>query len=119
MKKIILLSGLALMIACKPKSTATKSTATAAPAASNEPTEAQLTAAKTKFPDATMEVLKKGHVIYYDGACIKCHGPKRIVTRDEKEWVGILDDMARKAHLSAEEKDAVWKYIMAVKLSAS
>lgn len=106
------------MMACKSKNAATKSTAAVTPATSTEPTEAQLSAAKAKFPGVTMDVLKQGHSIYY-GACTHCHGAKKIITRDEKEWSNVLDEMAPKANLTATEKDAVWKYIMAVKLSAS
>lgn len=123
MKKLILiLTASTFMFACTPK--ASKNTAATTPAGptvsaemSTEPNEAQVTTAKAKFPDVTLDVLKKGHSIYY-GACTHCHGAKNIVKRDEKEWVGILDDMAPKAHLTSEEKDAVWKYIMSVKLAA-
>ena len=125
MKNILLLfTASAFLFACTPKtskSTAATSPAPApatvsGPASSTEPTEANVTSAKAKFPDVTLDVLKKGHSLYY-GACTRCHGAKNIVKRDEKEWVGILDDMAPKAHLTAEEKDAVWKYIMSVKLA--
>ena len=76
-----------------------------------------VTAGKTKFPDLTLDILKKGQAIY-NGACTNCHKAKSIVKRDEQEWVGILDKMSPKAKLLAEEKDAVWKYIMSVKLAA-
>ncbi len=120
MKKIILTTFTAILFlaACSPK--ASKSAATTTPAAApaknpTEPTETSLAMAKTKFPDVTLDVLKKGHSIYY-GACTRCHGTKSIERRDEKEWVGILDNMAPKARLLPEEKEAVWKYIMSVKL---
>ena len=111
MKKLFVIGVITFFFACTPKGS--KSTAASN---STEPTDASLTAAKTKFPDVTIDVLKKGHSIYY-GACTRCHGAKNIVKRDEKEWVGILDDMAPKAKLQPEEKDAVWKYIMSVKLT--
>ncbi len=113
MKKIILLAFTATLIlsSCAKKGTAK------ANAPDTGPTDAQLTAVKTKFPDATLDVLKKGHSIY-NGACTKCHGAKNIVKRDEAEWVKILDRMAPKANLAPADKDAVWKYIMSVKLSA-
>ena len=113
MKKIILFAFTATLIlsACSPKGSAK------ATAANTVPGDVQLTAALTKFPDATLDVLKKGHSIY-NGACTNCHGAKNIVKRGETEWVKILDRMALKAKLSADEKDAVWKYIMSVKLSA-
>src|SRR5436305_1026479 len=98
MRKKIILSAFSIalvLVACSPKTS--KSTAATAPAKKTspaEPTEFQLTAVKTKYPDATIDVLKKGYSIYYDGACIRCHGPKNIERRDEKEWVGVLDNMA-------------------------
>ena len=120
MKKITLLVlavGLVLT-ACKSKSASKSKTAPAAEAAKPADTfEANLTAAKTRFPDVTMETIKGGHSIYY-GACTNCHGPKDINNWNEKEWVGILDEMAKKAKLTAPEKDAVWKYVMSVKLAA-
>lgn len=120
MKKTILLFVTStLLFACHPK--AKKAIEGPSPSAessvTNGPSDAQLTAAKTKFPGVTMDQLKKGHGIYY-GACTRCHGAKTITNWDEKEWVGILDNMAQKAALLPEEKDAVWKYIMGVKLAA-
>ncbi len=117
-KPFFILALVAFAVACTPKAKkAVEGPAPAAPSASNAPTEAQLTAAKTKFPAATMDELQKGHSIYY-GACTRCHGAEPITKYDEKQWVGILDEMAGKAQLSAAEKDATWKYIMGVKLAS-
>ena len=111
---ILAVTAVAFLAACTPK--ASKSTTASTPATiSTEPTETSLSVAKTKYPDVTLDVLKKGHTLYY-GACTRCHGAKNINKIDEKEWVGILDEMAPKARLLPEEKDAVWKYIMSVKL---
>lgn len=115
-KKIILsaFSIALVLVACSPKTS--KSTAAATPV-SLEPSEAMVTAGKAKFPDVTLDELKKGQTIY-NGQCTKCHNAKRIEKRDEKEWISVLDEMAPKAKLLPEEKDAVWKYIMSVKLAA-
>ena len=130
-KLLFIFAASTLVFACTPKAakstagdTAVKNETTVsgpaiAPAsATNEPGDAQLTAAKTRFPGVTLDVLKKGHGLYY-GVCTGCHGAKNIERRDEKEWVTVLDDMAPKANLTADEKHAVWKYVMAVKLSAA
>ncbi|HXU28774.1 MAG TPA: hypothetical protein VN698_16210 [Bacteroidia bacterium] len=118
MKKIFFLAALyfgVIISSCSPKTT----NATAVnPAPSNEVSNAQVDAAKTKFPDATMDALKKGHDIYY-GTCTNCHGAKRITNFSEEELPGIIDNMARKAKISAEEKDAVLKYVMGVKLASA
>jgi len=120
MKKIIIPATLLLLaFACSPKTT--KSTAgtpkTIESSATSGPTEAQLIAAKTKYPDVNMDKLKQGHNLYY-GTCSSCHATQPINKWDETQWAGILDNMAQKAQLTPTEKDAVWKYVMAVKLAA-
>jgi hypothetical protein len=111
MKKIVcFVFAVALITACKSKKSGTASTPSG-------PTEAQLTAAKTKYPNATMETLKQGHDLYY-GTCTKCHGAKDITSRSEERWPGILDNMAKKAGITDTEKEAVLNYVMGVKLAA-
>jgi len=109
-KSFLLIPAIAIVIvACHSQKNTTKS-------ASTEPTEAQLTAGKTKFPGITMDALKKGHSIFY-GSCTNCHGAKNIKSYTEEEFSGILDKMAPKANLTADEKDAVLKYAVSVKLA--
>ncbi|HXD92574.1 MAG TPA: cytochrome c [Bacteroidia bacterium] len=118
MKKTIFLAALyvgVVISSCSPK--ATTSTAVN-PASSTDVTSAQVDAAKIKFPDATMETLKQGHDLYY-GTCTNCHGAKKINNFSEEELPGIIDHMAKKAKISAEEKDAVLKYVMGVKLASA
>ncbi|MDI1355681.1 MAG: cytochrome c [bacterium] len=108
MKRYLLVTiTLLILVACaaKKKAAAEKSL----------PTEGQLMAVQKKFPDATMANLQKGHELFY-GKCTRCHGPKNISKRSEKEWPKILDKMAPRAKLSPEDKDAVYKYVMSVKL---
>ena len=104
----------ALLIACSPKGG--KTTAVTAPAV--DPMEAQLAAAKTKYPDATSDQLKKGTVVYYGEACTRCHSAKEITNFSAEELPGIIDHMAKKAKISAEDKDAVLKYVMGVRLAS-
>jgi len=82
------------------------------------PGEAQLTAIKAKYPDATAEQLKEGHSIY-TGACTNCHGQKNIFKRSEASWLHEIDDMSPKAKLTAEQKDALTKYILSMKATQS
>ena len=103
--------------ACSPKTTTAVATTTPV-VSSTDVSSAQVDAAKTKFPDATMDVLKKGHDLYY-GTCTNCHGAKKITNFSEEELPGIIDHMAKKAKISAEEKDAVLKYVMGVKLASA
>jgi hypothetical protein len=107
---MFLLFVMALITACKSK----KNAITTAP---STPTEAQLIAAKVKYPNATMETLKQGHDLYY-GTCTRCHGAKDIATRSEENWPGIIDRMSKKAGITDTEKEAVLNYVMGVKLAA-
>lgn len=100
-----------IMTAC---GSSKKSSTPSAAAPSIIPGEAQLTAIKAKYPDATAEQLKQGHSIYI-GACTNCHGQKNIFKRSEASWLHEIDDMSPKAKLTAEEKDALTKYILAMK----
>jgi mono/diheme cytochrome c family protein len=100
-----------MMTAC---GSSKKSSAPSAAAPSIIPGEAQLTAIKAKYPDATAEQLKQGHSIYI-GACTNCHGQKNIFKRSEASWLHEIDDMSPKAKLTAVEKDALTKYILAMK----
>lgn len=78
------------------------------------PSEEQLTAIKTKYPDATLVALTSGREIYL-GACTDCHRAKSIYKFSETKWPGIIDAMAKKAKLTAEQKDALSKYVFSIK----
>lgn len=111
------------------KSTSTASTApakTSSPSSSNSlmiikpngthaPGDAELTAIQVQYKDCTLAQLNKGHEIYTAGACIGCHGAMNIYDRTEAQWKPIIDDMARKANITDAEKDAVYKYVLAIK----
>lgn len=88
------------------------------PAPSIIPGDAQLTAIKVKFPDATAQALSEGYSIY-TGACTNCHGQKNIFKRSEASWMHEIDDMSPKANLTAAQKDALTKYILAMKATQS
>jgi hypothetical protein len=82
------------------------------------PTETELNALKFKYPnlkDPTLDKLKAGHVIYTQGACVKCHGTVNIYNFSELDWVRIINDMALRARLSDADKDAVFNYVIAIK----
>ena len=111
----IYITGLVIS-ACSPKATSSTSVN---PASSTDVSSAQVDAAKTKYPDATLDVLKKGHDVYYGDACTRCHGAKKITNFSGEELPGIIENMARKAKISAEEKDAVLKYVIGVKLAST
>ncbi|MES2513072.1 MAG: hypothetical protein V4580_02970 [Bacteroidota bacterium] len=80
-----------------------------------EPGNEELTAVLTKYPDATLPVLKEGYLVYTGEACTGCHGAKGIYRIPEKEWPHIIDDMGAKAKLTATQKDALTKFVFAIK----
>ncbi|MFA6152081.1 MAG: cytochrome c [Chitinophagaceae bacterium] len=130
-RKILFLAlSTALIYSCssskKTAKTSDSSVAPAAPVVSEkpdngiyEPGQEELTAIQVQFKDATLAQLKEGHVIYAQGACINCHGAKNIYKRSTASWKEIIDDMAQRAKISASQKDAVYKYVMAIKAKQS
>jgi hypothetical protein len=110
-KTIFIVLAMAALVACKSKKAVTTSSA--------EPNmDAQLTAVKARFPDATMEELKKGHSIY-TGACTKCHGTKDVTVYEEPKLLEIVDVMSKKAHITSEEKQALIRFAVGVRATAS
>jgi type IV secretory pathway VirB6-like protein len=128
---------LAVAAAChsSKKSTTSSSTASSAPTATSAPStvaadpvapakstngiyapgNGELTAAQAKYPDATLQVLSDGYAVYTGTACTGCHSPKNIYKRSLEKWPHIIDDMGKKASLTAVQKDALTKYVFAIK----
>lgn len=127
--KITLLFAATIIIAAcsssKKTTTSVSSSNTTTPANTNvttkpssgiyAPGNEELAAIQTQYKDVTLAKLNEGHTIYTQGACINCHGAKNIYKRGEAQWKDIIDDMAKKAKISDEQKDAVYKYVLAIK----
>ena len=113
------------------KKTETTAVATPAPAATETPAapvseavkskngvfapgEEQVTGVQMKHPGATLANLTEGYKLY-TGTCTNCHGVKSIYRISEERWPKVIDDMSREAKLSATEKDALTKYVFAIK----
>lgn len=79
------------------------------------PGNPELAAIQTQYKDLTLDKLNQGYVIYTMGACIKCHGAQSIYMYGETRWKDIIDNMAQKARISDEQKDAVYKYVLSIK----
>lgn len=79
------------------------------------PGKEELLAIQIRYKDVTLEKLQEGHQLYTKGACINCHTASNIYNYDETQWKIIIDDMAAKAYLSETQKDAVYKYVLAIK----
>lgn len=102
----------------KAPATTTAPTTEAGPARSTNgiyaPGKEELAAIQAQYKDVTLETLSEGHSIYV-GACTNCHGAKSIYNRPVEAWDGIMNSMAPKANLTAAQKDAVMKYVLAIK----
>jgi hypothetical protein len=79
------------------------------------PGDKELTAIQGKYKDITLEQLKEGHSLYTGNTCIRCHAAKNIYELEEAKWKDTMDDMAQKADISDAQKDAVYKYVLAMK----
>jgi hypothetical protein len=80
-----------------------------------DPGNEELAAIRAQDKDITLEKLKEGYAIYTQGACTNCHGAKNIYEFGEAQWKDIVDDMASRASISDMQKDAVYKYVLAIK----
>ncbi len=130
--KIILIVIPAILIAaCSSSKKSSRSTSSSTPASTTTtknnflvvkpaegipaPGNEELIALQAQYKDLTLEKLKEGHAIYTEGACIGCHAAVNIYQLEEAQWKGVVEDMAQKAYLSDVQKDAVYKYVLAIK----
>jgi len=124
---ILIIAAVIIFAACRAtkKSTSTSIVATT-PAQNNfeatkythgvyPPGNQELLAIQPKYPDISLATLQQGFTIYSVGKCINCHGAKNIYNRTETQWKDIMDDMAQRANISNADKDAVYKYVLAIK----
>lgn len=81
----------------------------------NVPEEAEIVALQKEYPFETLTKLNEGYELYAKTTCLGCHNPKSIYKRDIASWKGIIDDMAARAKLTEQQKDAVYKYVLAIK----
>jgi hypothetical protein len=82
-----------------------------------EPDSLALNAIKLRYDNISLKKLQEGYIIYTYGPCINCHNAKNIYQYDEKQWTNIINEMAVSAKISDSQKDAVFKYVLSIKLS--
>ena len=115
MKKIILLSVIAITIAhcTSSKKTAKNTAPTPPPVVTVEANTVskELQIAQKTWPGTTANELADGKEIYYD-QCTKCHDAYEIVRFNEKKWLHEIDDMSPKARLTVDQKLKLTKYIL-------
>ena len=79
-----------------------------------EPGNAELTAIQARHKEVTMQTLQEGHKLYV-GVCTNCHLAKSIYERPEAAWPNILISMAKEANITDVQREAIYKYVMAIK----
>ena len=116
-----------VIVACGPSKKSTGSAASTAPATATAPAVSakpstgifapgneELIAIQARYKDVTMQTLNDGHALYI-GKCTGCHAAQSIYSRPEEKWPSIITEMAQKTKLTEAEKDAVFKYVLAIK----
>lgn len=78
------------------------------------PTDLELQAIKQKYPETTAQNLSNGHELYI-GTCTDCHRKKNIFAYSESKWKEIIDDMAPRSKLNAQQTDDLYKYVLSMK----
>jgi mono/diheme cytochrome c family protein len=78
------------------------------------PTDLELQAIKQKYPETTAQNLANGHELYI-GTCTDCHRKKNIFAYSESRWKEIVDDMAPRSKLNAQQTDDLYKYVLSMK----
>jgi hypothetical protein len=78
------------------------------------PTDLELQAIKQKYPETTAQNLTNGHELYI-GTCTDCHRKKNIFAYSESRWKEIVDDMAPRSKLNAQQTDDLYKYVLSMK----
>jgi hypothetical protein len=68
--------------------------------------------ASTRWPGVTARSLSTGHDLFLAN-CDVCHGYPDLTAIPDERWPGILEKMARKSHLGAEERDAILHFVLA------
>ncbi len=64
--------------------------------------------------EVTPEYLAKGKTIF-DNSCKRCHDLPNPTDHSAQDWVGIMNSMAPKARLNAEQHQMVYDYVVSVK----
>ena len=131
---LLLLAGAMMVAACSSTKKAARASVTPAPAPTtarttssntyffskpadgvHDPGNEDLAAIQLQYKDVTLAELKEGHALYTRGSCISCHHAKNIYELQEASIKDIIEDLAKKARMPDNEKDAVYKYVLAMK----
>jgi hypothetical protein len=68
--------------------------------------------ASTRWPGVTVSSLSHGRDLFLAN-CNACHGYPDLAAISDERWPGIIEKMAKKAGLGAEDGDAVLHFVLA------
>ena len=80
-----------------------------------EPGDREVDALKANGTTVSIDHLNKGYQLYAKTACIECHSAKNIYKIPSSEWSAILDNMAIKAKLADDQREAINLYVLSIK----
>jgi len=66
--------------------------------------------ASGRWPGTTVSDLEKGRELFV-ARCAGCHNLPLPASKTPDEWLGVVDEMATVARLSAADRDAVARYL--------
>ncbi len=78
----------------------------------------KLTAVQAKYPDATLAELEKGKAVSKK-ACVTCHNEKDYTLKTDEKMFKEVDIMSKKAKISDEDKQALIRYVTALRAPAN
>lgn len=110
MKKVFILASVLALTACGGLKLAT-------------PTEADVTQAKSTFPEYTLEEMQAGFSLY-NQHCSTCHALQDPKHFTEEQWRQIVPNMVneainrRGAQISDDDQEAILKYVISVSNAA-
>ncbi len=73
---------------------------------------AMVARAQAQWPDADAAQLRRGHDLLFT-SCAECHARPGPTSAPAHEWPSIMKSMSRKAKLSADQHEAVLRYLIA------
>lgn len=77
-----------------------------------EPDARDASWASTRWPGTSVAELQGGRSLFV-ARCSSCHALPEANVKTADEWARVIDEMAPRAHLAAEERDRVLRYLSA------
>jgi mono/diheme cytochrome c family protein len=68
--------------------------------------------AATRWPGTSVSTLQGGRSVFVS-RCSSCHALPEPNVKTPDEWASVIDEMAPRAHLTPDDRDAVLRYLSA------